>query len=80
MKRRDWRKYSKESLIVKLNSVDWNIEIDEVQEFWNVVESKLIQINDDIVTLVDFDTNVIKEKAPKEIVLPPGRHMWCHIH
>ena len=35
---RDWRKYSKMTQNEKLSAVNWTIEIDNVQEFWNVFE------------------------------------------
>ena len=43
LKRRDWRFYSKEILNEKLATINWSIDIDEVQEYWNVIENKLIQ-------------------------------------
>ena len=67
VKCRNWRGYSKEILTNKLTSVDWKIEIDDVQQYWNVFESKLIKIIDYIVPLVDYVNDVIKEKTPKLI-------------
>ena len=64
-KKRDWRFYSKEILYEKLCSVDWNINIDTVQEFWNEFEFKLISIIDDIVPLLDFSGTIIKEPTPR---------------
>ena len=37
--RRDWRKYSKESLCNELSLIDWKIDTDGVQGFWNVFEN-----------------------------------------
>ena len=37
---RDWRNYSKELLYEMLRSIDWEVNIDNVQEFWNVFENK----------------------------------------
>ena len=34
----------KELLNIKLSDEDWVIDIDDVQEYWNVFESKLIKI------------------------------------
>ena len=42
-KRRDWRKYSKELLNAKLTSTDWNIGVDDVQQYWNIFENMLIK-------------------------------------
>ena len=37
-KRRDWRRYSKEWLNDELKKVDRNINIDDVQQYWNAFE------------------------------------------
>ena len=58
-KKCDWRRYSGGLLNTKLNEVDWDIDIDEVQEYWNVFESKLIKIVDAIVPLAEFCLNTI---------------------
>ena len=65
--RRDWRRYSGDLLNTKLNGVDWEIDIDEVQEYWNVFESKLIRIVDEIVPLAEFSSNTIVEKPDKVV-------------
>ena len=67
VKCRDWRKYSKESLIAKLSTIDWNIDIDNVQEFWNSFEKKLINVIDEIVPLTAFNGGVVKTNIPKNI-------------
>ena len=41
---RDWRRYSKDLLNLELSKIDWNISVDDVQQFWNIFESKLIKI------------------------------------
>ena len=64
---RDWRKYSSDLLHVKLASVDWDFGIENVQDFWNVFENKLIKIIDELVPLTQFDGNIIKDKIPKLI-------------
>ena len=56
---RDWRKYSHELLNSKLANVDWDIKIDNVQQYWNVFESLLIKIVDEIVPLTEFSGNII---------------------
>ena len=62
---RDWRKYSKDVLNEKLSNIDWNIKIDNVQEYWNVLENKLIKIIDELVPLTSFDGNVVKSNVPR---------------
>ena len=64
---RDWSNYSVNLLNEKLSSVDWNIDIEDVQDFWNVFENKLIKIVDEIVPMTQFDGNIIKERIPKLI-------------
>ena len=67
IKQRDWRNYSKERLTHMLSRIDWNIDIIDVQQYWNVFENKLINVVDEIVPLVEFAGNVIKEKPPRLI-------------
>ncbi len=64
--RRDWRFYSKEILCNKLSEVDWNIDIVGVQEYWNAFENKLINVVDDIVPLVVFTANKVKESSDQK--------------
>ena len=64
---RDLRKYSHELLNAKLANVDWDIKIDNVQQFWNVFESLLIKIVDEIVPLTEFSGNIINDVTPKII-------------
>ena len=66
-KKRDWRFYSKELLNESLKTVDWNINIDTVQGFWNELEYKLITVIDDVIPLKDFSDNFAKESVPKII-------------
>ena len=47
--------------------MDWNINIDNVQKFWNVFENNLIRVVDEIVPLTDFVGNVVKSNIPKNI-------------
>ena len=66
--KRDWRKYSKENLLSALSVLDWNIQIENVQDFWNVFENMLINVVDAIVPLTDFVNNIAKNtKPPKEV-------------
>ena len=60
VKMRDWRRYSKDLLYLELSKLDWNIGVDDVQQFWNIFESRLIRIVDSLVPLVDHHNNVIK--------------------
>ena len=65
--RRDWRHYSSELLNLKLNQVSWDIDIEDVQGFWNEFEKKLIHVVDNIVPLKEFSLDLIAEKPDKII-------------
>ena len=82
-KRRDWRAYSKEKLNVKRSLIDWSIGVDDVQEYWNVLENKLINIVDEIVPLKTFELHVVKEITPKFIqnkINKRNRLLKCFLH
>ena len=64
--KRDWRNYSKDKLILKLQCCSFSTNINCVQESWNRFENVLINVVDDIVPLVPFVDNSVKEKmSPK---------------
>ena len=65
--RRDWRKYNKDVLINTLRTVDWTIEDDTVQEYWNTFENKLIQVVDQLIPIRDFVNNSVKLDVPRFI-------------
>ena len=44
--RRNWSNYSKESLMEKISNEDWNSDRNEVQSYFNWMESKLVNIID----------------------------------
>ena len=64
--KRDWRNYSIKLLCERLSNEDWSVDNDCVQEYWNCFENKLIRIVDDIVPLVSFKNNCVKN-----VSLPP---------
>ena len=47
--RRNWRTYSKEKLLEELGKEYWNISINDSQNFYNVLENKLINIVDKLI-------------------------------
>ena len=49
--KRNWRNYSPENLNALLREVDWEINFDSVQSYWNSFECKLIEIVDKIAPL-----------------------------
>ena len=48
IRKRNWTKYNKETLMVKLSSEDWTCDRNDVQSFFNWMESKLINIIDSL--------------------------------
>ena len=54
-------------LNLKLNQVNWEIDIDDEQEFWNEFESKLINVVDDLIPLKEFALDVIVERQDKVV-------------
>ena len=48
---RKWQKYTKEALIGKVSSQNWNIYNDDVQGYWNYFESKLVKIADQLLAV-----------------------------
>ena len=49
--KQNWKNYSKPVLIQNLSMVNWNIEKDQVQTYWNTFESNLVEIIDKIAPL-----------------------------
>ena len=65
--RRNWINYTPSKLIEHLQAVDWNINFDSVQAYWNCFESKLIEIVDILAPL-----ELIKEMNYNKINPPSG--------
>lgn len=49
--KRDWKNYSTDRLHQKLSQIDWNIDLESVQEFWNCFEALLVGVVDEIAPL-----------------------------
>jgi hypothetical protein len=47
--KRNWKKYDSKALNEKLSSEDWLFEEDQVQDYWNIFEDKLITIMDELI-------------------------------
>ena len=62
--RRNWRKYNKEKLINVLSQVNWQIEYDNVQSYWNSFESKLIEVVDILAPIEKIKANAINNNTP----------------
>ena len=64
--KRDWRHYTKEKLVNKLRNVDFETNINNVQETWNRFENKIIDVIDILAPLVPFTNDSVTEKlTPK---------------
>ena len=55
--RHNWKHYTPVKLNALLHDVDWQIEPDVVQAYWNNLESKIIEIVDQIAPLELQQTN-----------------------
>ena len=65
---------SSTSLCTKLENVNWDINVNDIQGYWNVFESLLIKIVDEVAPLVDFHGNIIKVHDPKIIKNKINKH------
>ena len=64
---RDWRKYSKEVLLNELELIEWDLEVNNVQNMWDEFESKLVKVVDKIVPLTRFVNKKAICSTPFEI-------------
>ena len=62
--RRNWKKYNKENLINVLSQVNWQIECDSVQSYWNSFESKLIEVVDILAPIEIIKANAKNNATP----------------
>ena len=60
--RRDWRRYSRDSLNLELSKVNWSTDFDCVQSYWNAFENMLIVVVDKVAPMVLFVNHSIKQK------------------
>ena len=71
--RRNWATYSPQNLILRLQEVDWNIQFDGVQAYWNSFESKLIEVTD-LVAPIELLSSISQNK------INPPRHIKTKIN
>ena len=62
--RRDLRMYSKEELLAELGLIDWSTDINNVQNYLDYFESKIVKIVDKIVPLTEFINDRAKITTP----------------
>ena len=65
--KRDWRKYSKDILLAKLQEFDWDLKSDLVQDYWNEFETQLVGVADEIVPYKLFEFKTVVEPIPAMI-------------
>ena len=66
--KRNWKLYSKEKLITELSLINWSIENDDVQSYWNSFESKLIEIVDNIFPLEPVQDIIASKLKPPPFI------------
>ena len=67
--KRCWKAYTKEILISKLQTVHFELDIEDTQSIWNSFENKLIDIIDEIAPLVPFSNNqTVKSLKPSNTI------------
>ena len=71
--RRNWATYSPQNLLLRLQEVDWNIQFDGVQAYWNSFESKLIEVTD-LVAPIELLSSISQNK------INPPRHIKTKIN
>ena len=57
--KRDWRYYNKQNLVNFLNTVQFNMNLDCVQETWNRFENKIINVIDVLVPIVPHSNDKV---------------------
>ena len=62
IKRRNWKHYSKDSLVDELLRVNWHEEIDSVQELWNSYEQEIATITDKLAPIEEQVNNTERKK------------------
>ena len=63
LQRRNWKHYSEARLVQMLGAVEWQVEIDSVQEMWNTFEQSILTIVDTIAPLEALRNTTIKAKS-----------------
>ena len=56
--KRNWQDYSPEKLIANLSNLSFDFEADQVQAYWNKLESLLLPVIDNIAPITPFKNNV----------------------
>ena len=68
--KRNWRNYSKELLLNMLSVSEFDYSINDVQQFWNNLENKIIKIVDTLAPIVEFTNNHTTATSPITLLKP----------
>ena len=64
--KRSWQQYSQSKLVSMMSLLNWEIESDSVQDCWNEIENKLVNIIDILAPIEEFanESSVKSSKTP----------------
>ena len=65
--RRNWKKYEKGMLNTMLSEVNWDIQDDTVQGFWNTFENNILGVIDRLIPMSKESSNGFKTDLPQII-------------
>ena len=65
--RRNWKKYEKGMLNTMLSEVNWDIQDDTVQGFWNTFENNILDVIDQLIPMSKESLNGFKTDLPQII-------------
>ena len=68
--KRAWREYSQELLLNRLSVCEFDYSITNVQQFWNNLENKIINVVDEVAPMVEFTNNYTTVTCPKTLLKP----------
>ena len=68
--KRTWREYSQELLLNRLSGCEFDYSITNVQQFWNNLENKIINVVDEVAPMVEFTNNYTTVTCPKTLLKP----------
>ena len=68
--KRTWREYSQELLLNRLSVCEFDYSITNVQQFWNNLENKIINVVDEVAPMVEFTNNYTTVTCPKTLLKP----------
>ena len=70
LKKRNWREYSVELLTTELSKCSFDYSITNVQQYWNSLENKIINVVDIVAPVVEFINNYTTNTSPQTLIKP----------